>query len=460
MRLIIFLAAAVALWPAEKQTALDRYVGAKDPSFRYELVSEQALEGGRWFILKLTSQNWRSAQEVDRTAWEHWLSIYRPVDVRHQTGLLFITGGSNDGRVPSVNRDLRSIAWDTKSVVAELRMVPNQPLRFTGEATPRFEDAFIAYTWDKFLRGGDDLWPARLPMTKSAVRAMDAVTAFLSSPQGGGLKVDRFVVSGGSKRGWTTWTTAAVEAITSRRVVAIIPLVIDVLNVEKSFEHHWRALGFWAPAIKDYVQMNIPAWFGHPRLHELMKIEDPYNYRERLTMPKLIVNAAGDQFFLPDSWQFYFKDLKGEKHLRYVPNADHSLRNSDALQTVAAFYECILNGRSRPEYSWTMEKDGAIRVQVKSHPDEVRLWYAVNPEARDFRLEKIGPAYQSKILTPQRDGTYVAKVGRPERGWMAYFVELTFPGGGNYPLKFTTGVRVQPDTLPFPPPNNRNLSSN
>jgi len=68
---------------------------------------------------------------------------------------------------------------------------------------------------------------ARLPMTKSAVRAMDTVTAFLGSSRevtSGG----RFVVAGGSKRGWTTWTTAAVD----KRVVGIIPIVIDVLNIE------------------------------------------------------------------------------------------------------------------------------------------------------------------------------------------------------------------------------------
>src|SRR5205814_7339736 len=89
---------------------------------------------------------------------------------------------------------------------------------------PRVEDDFIAYTWDHYIRTGDDRWPARLPMTKSAVRAMDAVTAFTATPAGGGRPVRRFVVAGASKRGWTTWATAAVD----KRVVAIAPAVIEI----------------------------------------------------------------------------------------------------------------------------------------------------------------------------------------------------------------------------------------
>jgi PhoPQ-activated pathogenicity-related protein len=57
---------------------------------------------------------------------------------------------------------------------------------------------------------------------------------------------------------------------------------------------------------------------GDPRTKLLYAIEDPYSYRDRLTMPKFIVNASGDQYFPPDSSQFYFGDLPGEKYLRYV----------------------------------------------------------------------------------------------------------------------------------------------
>ena len=126
----------------------------------------------------------------------------------------------------------------------------------------------------------------------------------------------------------------------------------------------------------------------------LYRIEDPFAHRAQLTMPKFIVNAAGDQFFLPDSSQFYFNDLPGVKYLRYVPNADHSLRGSDAYQTLHACYNAVLNNLPLPQFSWTLEKDGSLRVTAKDAPTEVKLWQATNPGARDFRLSSIGARWK------------------------------------------------------------------
>jgi PhoPQ-activated pathogenicity-related protein len=274
---------------------------------------------------------------------------------------------------------------------------------------------------------------------------MDTVSDLMASKEIG-VKVEKFVVSGGSKRGWTTWTTAAVDP----RVVAIMPLSIDLLNLEKSFEHHYRSYGFYAPAVKDYVESGVVDWAGTPEYRKLLAIEEPYSYRDRLTMPKFMVQAAGDQYFLPDSSRFYFDDLKGEKYLRYIPNTDHGLRGTDARESTLAYYEAFLNGRPRPRFTWTFEKNGAIKVSSKDKPAAVKLWQASNPEHRDFRLMTIGPAYRSMDLEDRGGGTYLAEVAPPEKGWSAYFVELTYPSGGKYPFKFTTAVRVVPDTEPFP----------
>jgi PhoPQ-activated pathogenicity-related protein len=430
------------------QTALDRYVAAPDTSFTWKVVRELPAEGATATLVEMTSQRWLTEQEVERPLWTHWITIVRPPVVTSDVALLFIGGGSNDRQPPA-----RPPAWlleaarDTGTVTAELRLVPNQPVVFKDDPSrkPRSEDDFIAYTWDKFLRTGDERWPARLPMTKSAVRAMDAVTAFAAT---GGHAVSRFVVSGGSKRGWTTWTAAAVDP----RVVAIAPAVIDMLNVEPSFVHHWRAYGAWSEAVNDYVEHGIMDWMGTPQFRALMRIEEPYEYRDRLTLPKFIVNASGDQFFLPDSSQFYFDDLRGEKHVRYVPNASHSLDKSDALESVQAFYAAIVKGTPRPDIKWTFERDGSIKVVSKERPERVLLWQAVNPAARNFRQDKIGNAYTSTPLTPAGPNTWVARVARPPAGWTAFFVEMTFASGGKYPFKVTSGVRVVPETLPYPPP--------
>jgi PhoPQ-activated pathogenicity-related protein len=451
--LLAAIACSTAFGASRNETALDRYVHTPDSSYKYELVRTMPGQGYTTYVLDMTSQTWRTPAEIDRTQWKHWVTIVKPDTVKHSTGFLFITGGSNNNPRPPDNPDswLRDMAVLTGSVVSEVRMIPNQPLTMAGETKGRTEDSFIAYTWDKFLRTGDELWPARLPMTKAAVRALDSITSFCASPERGSVKVDKFVVSGGSKRGWTTWTTAAVDS----RVVAIAPIVIDMLNLENSFDHHWRVYGFWAPAVQDYTNFRIMDWTGTPQYRALMKIEEPYEYRGRLTIPKYIVNSAGDQFFLPDSSQFYFDDLKGEKQLRYVPNTDHSLRNSDARESVTAFYDAFLNGVKRPRLTWKFEKNGNIRVKSTDQPSEVKLWQATNPEKRDFRLVSIGQAYKSSAVTAKGGGIYEAGVEKPQSGWTAFFLEMTYPTAGKHPIKITTGIRVWPDTLPFPaPPRN------
>ncbi len=437
---------AVARDPAPAQTALDQYIAKPDASYQWKVASVKRGEGYTTFVIDLKSQSWRSEPEVDRTLWEHWLTIVKPDGVQAKTAMLLISGGGNKGGAPDDAAGMvRQLAIGSKSVVAELKQVPNQPLEFLQDGKKRVEDDLIAYTWVKLMQTGDPTWTARMPMVKSAVRAMDTVQAVLASDEGGKLPIDSFVVAGASKRGWTTWLTGAVD----KRVVAIIPIVIDILNVRHSMQHHHDAYGFWAPAIGDYVRHKVTEMRDTPEYAGLLKLEDPYSYIDRLTMPKYIINASGDEFFLPDGSKFYFDQLKGEKYLRYVPNAKHSLDGSDAVQSVLAFYQTVLAGKPRPKFNWTFADDGSIQVTPQDKPRQVNLWQATNPKARDFRLDTIGPAFQSTELQPTASGDYVAKVSKPESGWSAFFVELVYESGFEVPLKFTTAVRITPDVLPF-----------
>lgn len=455
MTLPVMLAAALAAgcattsrtpqYSRAQETALDRYVYTPDPNYGYEIIKTVEAPGYKTYVIDMTSQKWLTEAEVDRPLWKHHLVVIRPDVVEHDTALLFIGGGSYKSDVPSgASDELAQMAVNSKSVIAELKQVPNQPLIFADDpGNERTEDAMIAYTWDKFLRTGDEKWPARLPMTKSAKAALDTMQDLFAKEGFAEGGLDHFVVAGGSKRGWTTWTLGAVDT----RVVAIAPIVIDMLNLVPSFQHHWEVYGFWAPAVGDYVEMGTFAWMGSPEEEALYNIVEPYAYRERLTIPKLVMNASGDQFFLPDSSQFYWDGLVGEKSLRYVPNADHGLRDSDAYHTLFAFYYMILNDIPRPQYDWTVAADGAIRVTAKDKPTTVTLWRATNPDARDFRVETIGKSWEAQELTDLGGGVYEAKVAEPEKGYTAYFIELTYAERAPVPFKVSTEIKITPNTV-------------
>ena len=433
-------------------TALDDYVAQPDPSYKWDVVNSSSGPGFTYFTLNMISQTWRSDEEVNRTQWQHWIRIAVPAQIKTDTALLLISGGSNGNNPPEkVDNNLAMIALVSNSVVAVVEMIPNEPLTFTNETRNRSEDAIIAYSWDKYLRGGDESWILQLPMTKSAVRAMDAVQEFCKT-QKNVPAVKRFVVTGASKRGWTTWLTGAVD----KRVRAIMPIVIDMLNTEKSFRHHFAAYGFWAPAVHDYEEMEIFKWFGKPRMDSLLSIVDPYAYRKRFIMPKFILNSAGDDFFLSDSSQFYFDGLSEKKHLRYVPNTNHSLGGSDFIESLAAYYSFILADKKLPRFEWSIQPNGSIRVNPIDKPIEVNVWQASNAESRDFRLTTIGKTWMASKLTAQQDGYYVANLEKPQQGWKAFFVELLYDSGIADPTqpgktlnqKFTTAISVVPDTLP------------
>lgn len=422
-------------------TALDRYVRASDENYRYAVLDTVEGEGYQTYILEMVSQKWLTEAEVNLPLWEHFMTVTVPEEVVSDIGFLYITGGQKGNAIPEAALELDVVrALRTNTVVSTLYMVPNQPLVFTDDGRERTEDSIIAYTWDKHLRSGDDKWPLRLPMTKAAVRAMDTVTDLMESAEQG-LEVDQFVVAGGSKRGWTTWTTAIVD----KRVVAIMPIVIDVLNVSESFKHHFSVYGAYSLAVIDYVTSRNVNWIGTPEWERLMDIVEPYEYRDRLTLPKYLLNSTGDEFFLPDSWQFYWDELVGEKQLRYVPNSNHGMDGTDVTDSIDTWYHAVVHNVPMPRYSWDVAEDGTITVLSLDEPQQVLLWQAHNPKARNFTQATIGRAYQSTELAEVEPGVYQIRLEAPNEGYTAYYVEMHYPSGLEIPFKFSTGVKVVPD---------------
>lgn len=438
---------------SKNNSDLAKYVYTPDDAFSYEVVNTLPGDGYTTYIVKMVSQVWLDKSVVKRPEWWHWVTIVVPESVKSNTGLLLISGGSHKSDQPEKPDDvLVKLAQASNSIVSKIHNVPNQPTEFVGDDYgPRVEDEIISYGWRQFLEKGADSkdahWLARFPMTKAAVRAMDVITEVTSSDKINN-PVNEFVVTGASKRGWTTWTTGAVD----ERVVAIAPIVIDLLNMVPSFKHHWRAYGRWADAIHDYEYEGIMEWQNSEEYHQLTLQTEPYSFLNDLKIPKLLLWASGDQFFLPDSWQFYWDDLKGEKHLRYVPNSEHSMKETDVVETLAAFFQMIVAQKERPDFDWEV-KNGEIHIQTNKEfiPESITLWEAHNPNGRNFQVTEIGRAYEPSNIPISADGKYTIKIDQPEEGYSAFFAELKFPGLGSVPLKLSTGIVVTPDTYPYPP---------
>lgn len=448
---IIFLLLFLFSTSCEKQsTLLKDYVQKPDPAFRYEI--KKVVNGDSWkeYIIKMVSQTWLTSNEVEETEWWHYLTIVIPDEVIETEALLIIGGGNHTNKLPeSADPAFIQVALATQSIVSSISNIPFQSLVFKNDSLDeRYEDDLIAFGWRKFLEGGakdeDADWLARFPMAKAVSRGMDVVQEVATSK---GHPVDHFVTAGASKRGWTTWATAMVDD----RVMAIIPIVIDVLNVVPSFDHHWKCYGEWSYAVDSYVNEGIMEWMGSKEFNRMLTIVEPYNYVDQLSLPKFLINATGDEFFATDSWQFYWNELKGEKHLQYIPNTSHGLKNTEGeydLKSLTAFYKATISNADIPKYDWHVSND-SIYLQIDHDNYIVKQWEAINEKTRDFRVDTIDRVWVSKTLLQSDNGSFAVKIAQPETGYKAGLLEITFNPDSDIPYIFTTGTVVSPNTFPF-----------
>ncbi len=430
---------------------LKSYVETPDPAFRYDII--ETVKGDAWteYRIYLVSGTWLSSEEVDEPEWWHWLTIVVPDEIRETESMMLIGGGWRGDTIPiPANGAMIQAALSTGSVVSQVSNIPFQPIDFKGDTVGGvFEDDLIAFAWLQFLKGGatEELqrWLPRFPMSRAVIRAMDVVQEICGSEH---HPVDKFFVAGASKRGWTTWDVAAEDD----RVLGIAPVVIDLLNIVPSFQHHWRCYGAWAPAIDPYVNLGIMDWIESDEFFKLLQLVEPYQFLERLTMPKLLINATCDEFFVTDSWKYYWQDLQGESYLQYVPNVGHGLHGSYLPENLVSFYEYTISGTKIPIFSWHISHD-TIYAEVETDADcQIRKWEAVNEAARDFKLYVVGDeAWHMEPLTVTEEGLYAIPVANPEMGYKAALVEVIFNPDSEFPLTLTTGTLVTPDRYPFEP---------
>jgi len=434
----LFIAGFITLLSCRMARAdLFEYVRREEPAYRWEKLQEKALPKGKMVDLKLTSQVWRGIK------WEHRIVVFIPAVIEFpQTAVLLNTGGD----ATEADRSLAAKRIDSLGCIyAILYQIPNQPL-FDGLT----EDRLIAYTFAEFLKSNDETWPLLFPMAKSVIKAMDALQEF--SRQELPQQIEDFIITGASKRGWTTWLTAVAD----HRVKAIMPMVYDNLNIPAQMEHQLATWGTYSEQIDEYTSLGLQAKLSTPGGQRLVKLIDPYCYREKLTMPKLIINATNDRYWTLDALRLYWDDLPGIKHVLYVPNVGHGFQRSGVqgstdldsalawnklLSTTIGYARLVAAGVSLPALSWDYGNPEAnprtIRLQTEPQAKQALLWLAKS-DTRDFRSAR----WEAQEMT-RKENHFTVKVSVPPRGFAAFFLEATFKVNGRA-LYLSTPVQIVP----------------
>jgi PhoPQ-activated pathogenicity-related protein len=398
---------------ADVPRAIFDYVERPEPDFAWKLLRKNDRDNGRVYQLQVTSQKWHGI------VWKHAVEVYEPKRLtfaRH--ALLFVTGGSRP-KAPDdddIKYGLKLAAMCGARIVM-LHQVPNQPL-FDG----RTEDDLITETWLKYLKTGDKTWPLLFPMVKSAVKTMDAVQALAKTEWA--EPIDHFVITGASKRGWTSWLTPVVD----KRVVATAPIVIDVLNFRAQMKHQLDTWGKFSEQIVDYSSKGLikrPGEKESVREVELRQMMDPFTYRKQLKLPKLLIVATNDPYWVVDAMNLYWDELEGDKYILQVPNAGHGLKGGceGALVTLSVFFRHMTGSKKLPRVGWAFsQSDGELRLAMNSDhtPKKMTLWTARSADL-DFRDEK----WESTVIAGTgKEG--VGIVETPKSGHVAMFGELEF----------------------------------
>jgi PhoPQ-activated pathogenicity-related protein len=420
----------------EPSAALSEYVAEPDASYQWRKRREGKLGAGTFVELILTSQTWRDI------AWKHQLFVYRPSVVKSPSqAMLLIAGGrwndelektpdgTND-KMPDEAKVVATLAESMGSPVAVLLQVPEQPL-FGGMV----EDEIISHTFAEFMKSGDVHWPLLLPMVKSVVRGMDAVQEFARSDWQ--IEIEHFLVTGASKRGWTTWLTSAVDP----RVNALAPMVIDMLNMRAHMDLQKRTFGGYSEQIRDYTDKGLQDQQDSDRAVALRAIVDPYSYRQQLQQPKLIVLGTNDRYWPVDALNLYWNDLAGEKYILYVPNNGHGIRDyARVLGTVSALHERVAASKPLPKLAWNfVDRGDSLRLELTSDikPVAVTSWTTTSA-TRDFR--EATWTSRAAQQSPAEEHKFMIDLKKPASGFAAVFAEAQFNG---QPMPFYLSTNLQ-----------------
>jgi PhoPQ-activated pathogenicity-related protein len=205
-------------------------------------------------------------------------------------------------------------------------------------------------------------------------------------------------------------------------------------------DHQRATWGEVSDEIRDYAALDLPTRLKTPRGQDLLAMVDPISNRQQLTRPKMILLSTNDPYWPLDALKLYWSELPAPKHVLYVPNQGHGLRDAErVIGGVSAVHRYAAAGKPMPKTEWVFTSAAdQLKIQVKSDRQarKVLVWSAQSP-TKDFREAK----WTAHQCTQGNDG-YACSAARGAEGYTAAFAETSFQDEGRLAFSTTTTICI------------------
>jgi len=181
-----------------------------------------------------------------------------------------------------------------------------------------------------------------------------------------------------------------------------------------------------------------------PRGLALRQIVDPWEYRDRLTQPKLVMLGTNDRYWPLEACSLYWDGLQGDKYLIYVPNNGHALPDRGRLIAgLNALNRSVMTGKPLPKLKWSFSEANDsqnLKIESDTHVSKLQLWSATAP-TMDFRDSK-----WTTVREQPGGREFAIDLARVADSNVAYFAELIFNDGRDDQFSLSTNIKVIRDS--------------
>ncbi|MCX8064122.1 MAG: PhoPQ-activated pathogenicity-related family protein, partial [Candidatus Hydrogenedentes bacterium] len=426
------------------------------------LYSKSKGTGYTAYFLELTSQSWHP-EKTFPPVWRHWLTLLVPNRRTKDSALLTLTSGLSSPEKPmsEIPLSLVSISASTNSIVAILEGFPIDPTGYYETPSNKVElkdiDFFI-WSLRQYYDTNDPSWIVLLPMVKSVVSAINAIQEFILKDLKSEIPVKEFVLCAEAPF-FACWLVPAVD----ERVIGIAGINNFVYNIEVLIKNYLINEISLPSLFEEVDNKGLLQHFETQEGERLLNIIDPYNYRQFLKIPKLIVSYNGPSH---SNFSFLAEEVASEipdpihwtlfPHLSLSREPVFLSQNLNVLSsktpvapkiydfrdTLHVFYHRVINRKELPSILWNITPEGKCSAKISEEVVEARAWFCIKGSKNELIHDQ--SSWQMILMTEIAEGTYEANLNLPKENYKAVFIEVVFPSlsGTNFPI--TSPIHIIP----------------